>query len=299
METLVRVAETGSMTAAARQLHLTPAAVSALVRRVEESLGVRIFERTTRSVRPTEEGLVVLEGCHEVVARWQQTLDRILDPESGLSGLVHVAAPSDTAYQILAPVVLALTEAHPNLQITVHASDALHHIHEDAIDMAIRYGPLDDSSLMARKLADAPRVLVASPDYLERRGHPHDPEDLATHRCLTLKLGEVPESRWALRRDGVSHEVPLQGQLCADGHLARLWAVAGEGIASKSLIDVIDDLEAGRLVRVLEDYSGPSMPIHAVFPSRRYLPSRVRALDESLAEAFAVRAARCEVYSHP
>lgn len=294
MELLVRVAETGSMTQAARQLHLTPAAVSAVVKRAEEALGVRIFERTTRSVHPTEEGLVVLEGCQAVVERWQRTLEDVKGAASKLSGTVHISAPADTTYQVVAPVVAALAEEHEQLQVIVHSTDSLLHLHRDAIDMAIRYGALPDSELAARTLTETPSILVAAPAYLERRGRPERPEHLERHQTITLQLSGAALTSWTLRGEGRAREVPLRSPLCGDGYLARHWAIEGRGIAMKSLFDVIDDLEAGRLVRVLPACTTGTVAIHAVFPSRRYLPARVRALDVALTAEFERRARRCE-----
>jgi len=294
MALLVRVAETGSMTRAARQVHLTPAAVSAAVRRIEEALGVRLFDRTTRSLHPTDEGLVVIEGCHRVVDGWQRTLEEVRSSRRALVGTVHLSAPADTTYQVVAPVVVELCEAHPQLQIVVHSSDAVHHLQRDAIDMAIRYGPLQDSSLSARKLAEHPGVLVAAPAYLERHGWPQRPGELADHRCITLQLASVAFTEWTLHCGDRRHDVALRRPLCGDGHLARRWAIAGVGIAFKNLFDVIDDLEAGRLMRVLPNCWATPSPIHAVFPSRRHQPARVRALDAALTEAFAARSARCD-----
>lgn len=296
MELLVRVAETGSMTLAAKQLHLTPAAVSAAVRRLEESLGLRLFERTTRSVHPTDEGLVILEGCQEVIDRWQRTIEEVRGAAGELVGDVHVSAPADTAYQMLAPVVAEVSEAHPRLRVVVHVSDAVAHLHREAIDMAIRYGALQDSSLSARKLADVPGVLVASPGYLERHGAPDSPEELTEHRALTLQLASVPVTSWALVGRGETRAVELRRTICSDGYLARQWALQGEGIAMKSLLDVIDDLEAGTLVRVLPEFAVGPMPVHVVFPSRRYPRARVRALDAALETAFAERVQRCEAW---
>ncbi len=294
MDLLVRVAETGSMTLAARQLNLTPAAVSAAVKRVEETVGVRLFERTTRTVHPTEEGLRVIEGCQEVVARWQRTLEAVRGASQSLAGTIHISAPADTTYQILEPVIARLSQQHPELQVVVHSSDALHQLHREAIDMAIRYGPMPDSTLSARRLAICPGVLVASPAYLERSGRPSQPGELAKHRCITLRLASVPVTTWALQSAAGARTVPLQSPLCGDGYLARRWALAGQGIALKSLFDVIDDLESGRLERVLPAYTTSPMAIHAVFPSRRFLPARVRALDAAITAEFNDRLARCE-----
>ena len=294
MDLLVRVAETGSMTMAARQLHMTPAAVSAIVKRVEEAIGVRLFERTTRSIQPTEEGQVILEGCQDVVERWQRTLEEARGAVQELSGTVHISAPADTSYQVVAPVVVALTREHPELRVVVHSTDALQHLHRDAIDMAIRYGPLPDSELSARKLVELPGVLVAAPSYLERWGRPETPAALADHRVITLQLSSVAVTTWTLHGGGGVQRVPLRSPLCGDGYLARRWAIDGEGIALKSLFDVIDDLEAGRLVRVLPDHASEPGAIHVVFPGREYLPVRVRALDAALGSAFSDRARRCQ-----
>jgi len=296
MTLLIRVADTGSMTLAARQMHLTPAAVSAAVRRVEEAIGVRLFDRTTRSVQPSDEGLVVLDACRDVVERWQSTLEDVRGGTHEVVGTVHISAPADTTYQVVGPTVVALADAHPELQVIVHSSDAVQHLHRDAIDMAIRYGPLQDSSLTARKLADQPGILVASPSYLRQRGVPQTPADLSHHRCITLQLSSVPVTAWTLSDGSTGHDVELRDPLCGDGYLARRWAIEGVGIAMKSLFDVIDDLEVGRLVRVLPRHIFRRTAIHAVFPSRRHLASRVRALDSALALAFTSRAERCEAW---
>lgn len=301
MNLLVRVAETGSMTRAARQLHVTPAAVSAAIRRLEDDLGVRLFERTTRSVHPTDEGALVIEGCIDVLERWHLTLDAVRGASGELVGSVHLAAPADTTFQLLTPTLARLAESHPQLQVVVHASDALHALQRDAIDIAIRYGTLQDSALTARKLTDQPVVFVAAPTYLAERGAPATPADLREHRCITLRLDGAAVQSWSLHREreGGGREtasVALPDALCGDGLLARRWALDGLGIARKSLLDVVDDLEAGRLVRVLPAYDGGTHPIHTVFPSRRFVTARVRAVDAAFSEVLASRAARCDAW---
>ena len=295
MELLIRVAETGSMTTAAHQMRLTPAAVSAAIGRIEQTMGVRLFERTTRTIHLTEEGLAVFEGCQDVVKRWHKVLENVQGATTELTGTIHVSAPADTTYQILASTISVVSRAHPKLKIVVHSSDALQHLHRDAIDMAIRYGILPDSTLLARKLTELPNILVASPSYVEKWGQPKKPDELLGHKCLTLQLSSMAASSWTLeKKDGSKYEIRLQSQLCGDGYLARQWAIAGLGIARKSLFDVIDDLESNRLVQVLPDYVAGTSPIHVVFPSRRYQPARVRALDSVLTAEFAARCTRCD-----
>ena len=293
MELVVRVTEAGSMTLAAQQLRLTPAAVSAAIQRIEKALQIRLFNRTTRSIQPTDEGRVVIEGCRDVVELWRRTVEAAHGNCTELEGTVHLSAPADTTYEILEPVLLDLCAAYPKLRVVLATSDAVLDIHRDAIDIAIRYGRLQDSTLFARKLAESPGILVAAPSYLAERGTPSQPDELHNHRCLTLQLSNVPMTSWELSRDGQTQTLRLQSPLCGDGYLTRRWAVAGMGIALKSVFDVIDDLEAGRLVRVLPAYVGGEFAVHAVFPSRRFQTARVRAVHAAITAHFAPRAARC------
>ncbi|MEL6343258.1 MAG: LysR family transcriptional regulator [Myxococcota bacterium] len=299
MEMLVRVAETGSMTVAAQQLNRTPAAVSGAIQRMEGALGMRLFERTTRSLRPTEEGQVLIEGCLELTQQWRRLLEDARGQRAGLAGTVHLSAPTDTSHQILRPLLARLCEQHPQLRVQMDISDAIHHVHRDAIDIAIRYGALQDSTLSARKLVDLPMILVAAPTYLAAHGRPATLEDLARHRCITLKMGDVPSISWVLYHNGERWVVPIESPLCGDGFMARQLAIDGWGITLKSLFDVIDDLEAGRLEPVLPTYTGEMLPIHAVFPSRRYMPARVRALATAITAAFDARAQRCLAWRPP
>lgn len=293
MELLVRVAESGSMTQAAQQLQLTPAAVSAAVQRIENAIGVRLFERTTRALHPTDAGVMIIDGCVDVVDRWSRALDDAQGQRSQLEGTIHLSAPADTTYQLLEGVVADVCTEHPKLRVVLDSSDSIKHLHGEAIDMAIRYGPLPESTLSARKLAETPAVLVASPAYVDAHVEPETPEDLQAHRCLTLHLSNVPRVAWVLHGHGETRTVSLDSQLCGDGYLARRWALAGMGIAFKSVFDVIDDLERGSLIRVLPGYRSEPLPIHAVFPSRRFRSTRVRVLDAAITTAFAGRATRC------
>lgn len=281
------------MTQAARQLDLTPAAVSAAVQRIEEALGMRLFERTTRSLHPTHEGLVILEGCQDAVQRWTRALDEARGSAAMLEGVIRLAAPSDATHQVVADAVATFCADHPGVRVIVQPTDTIQDVLRDALDVSVRYGALQDSTLVARKLAESPRVLVASPGYLRAHGAPHTPRDLLDHRLITLQLGDVPERVWVLGQAGSFEEIQLESQMCGDGLLVRRWVVAGHGIALKSLLDVVDDLEAGRLIRVMPCFDGGIRAIHAVLSSRRFVPARVRGLVEHLAARFAAREVRC------
>ena len=283
------------MTQAARQLDVTPAAVSAAVQRIENAVGVRLFERTTRSLHPTREGLAVVEGCRDAIERWYRALDEARGDGVVLEGEVHVSAPADTTYQVLADVVANFSSRHSRVRVVLHAADAVYNVHRDALDVAIRYGPLPDSSLATRKLAEAPRVLVAAPSYVATHGIPTSLGELAEHRLLTLQLGNVAEHVWSLSEmEAGVVDVDLHSPLCGDGFLVRQWALSGKGIAFKSLLDVVDDLEAGRLTHVLPGFTGDAVVIRAVYPSRRFIPSRVRLLVADIASELAAMMARCD-----
>ncbi|MEO0606011.1 MAG: LysR family transcriptional regulator [Myxococcota bacterium] len=294
MELVVRVAETGSMTQAARQLHVTPAAVSGALQRVEEELGIRVFERTTRSIHPTDEGQLVIDGCREMVERWQQIVDAARTGHADLSGTVNLAAPSDTCYGVVGDVVAELSQVHPELRFVLDISDAIQPLHRDAIDLAIRYGALADSTLAARKLTELPTILVAAPAYLRHAGAPEEQGELDEHCLLTLHTASRPTREWTLGpSDDALQTLSVASPLCGDGYMVRQWARDGRGIALKSPLDVIDDLESGRLVRVLPALRGPLQPIHVVFPSRRVQPARVRIVDAAITARIQQRAERC------
>ncbi|MEL6188039.1 MAG: LysR family transcriptional regulator [Myxococcota bacterium] len=175
MELLVRVAEAGSMTRAAQQMQLTPAAVSAAVQRVERAVGIRLFHRTTRSIHPTDEGLILIDGSRKLVEMWRQTVEDARGHRAGLTGTINLSAPTDTTYSVLDPVLVELCSAHPELRVVLKTSDDVLDLHRNALDIAIRYGQLQDSTLTARKILESPTVLVASPSYLAEKPPPGDP----------------------------------------------------------------------------------------------------------------------------
>lgn len=284
------VAQAGSFSSAARRLNISPAAVSLAIKRIEAAHRARLFERSTRSIRLTAEGQVFLAGCESILATWEDTIAKLASPDGVLEGDVHIAAPIDLTYQHLGTWLADWQRKHPRLRLTLHVSDRMHDVKRDTVDIAIRYGELPDSSLVAHRLCSAPRVAVASPRYLARVEMPTKPADLARHVAVLWSAGDQPLRDWHFWRGpkvrGAGEVVRMRGDLCADGMLARRWALEGRGIAFKVLWDVIDDLEAGRLVRVLPNYRGQEVPVHAVLPSRTHQPQRVRAVLELLLEEF-------------
>lgn len=286
---LLFTAREGTLSAAARQLGVTPAAASATLKRLEAQLGARLFERSTRAMRLTPQGQTLIDYA-------QRALDLLAEGESlvsadrgALVGTLRVAAPSDLARGTLMPWLDDFLALHPDLQLALSVGDRLLDVMRDEVDVALRYGELADSRLVARRMVLTRRVLCASPAYLARHGAPTLPQDLTQHNCLIFQLGGRPSRRWRFERDGQWTEVRVGGNRIADdAALARQWALAGVGITLKSALDVHGDLASGALVRLLPEWQGEPYALHALLPSGRFVPARVRALVDFLAERFAV-----------
>ena len=276
----LRVLDSGSISAAARSLDLSPALASQRLKRLEDALGVRLLHRTTRRLHPTPEGLQLAGEGRALV----EALDGLASSlrESGgqaVKGTLRVTMSASFGRQHVSPRLPRFLAAHPGLHLVVHMSDLQVDLVREGFDLAIRIGDLDDSQLVGRRIAANPRVLVASPEYLERRGTPVVPEDLIAHDCLVLVGSRGRQDRWRLL-DGrgsdttVAIDGPLESNL---GEVLRDAAIAGAGIAMHALWHVADDLRAGRLVRVLPEHAPPETGIHAVMPDRRFVPQRTRA----------------------
>ena len=282
-----RLAETASLSAAARQLDLTPAAVSAALKRIETQLGVRLIERTTRSIRLTAEGERFLQTCEAMLLTWTRGRATLNKGAHAVEGRVRIAAPTDTSLQFLCAWLGEYQAAYPRTQVVVLMGDRMHDVTREAVDIAIRYGELEDSSMVSRLLCRSERVLVASPRYVTRFGAPRSPADLAEHRCLAWLRRDQPKAQWSFGTPGGSTEtIVVRPVLCGDSAMVRAWALRGDGIAHKAMIDVAADLRAGHLVRLLGDHSGEIVPVSAVMPSGRYVPARVRAVLTFLADRF-------------
>ena len=285
---LLSIAEHGSISAAARRADLTPAAASATLKRLEAVLRVRLFERSTRSLRLTPEGELMRDTCERLLAAWSEGEALIGAQHRELTGTLRVAVPSDLARVWAAGWAADFGRLHPSLQVVLHLSDSVRELIREPADVALRYGELPDSGQLARRLCDNGTLLVASPDYLARRGTPRTPQDLVAHDALTYFLRGRPYTRWKFQRAGREVEVTVRSPLSADdGHVVREWAVQGRGVAVKSRLDVWPDLRAGRLVPLLPGWHTPEYPLHAVFPSPRHVPLRARRYVDFVAERIA------------
>jgi DNA-binding transcriptional LysR family regulator len=275
----VNVASRGSMSAAARSDGVTPAIIGRRLDALEERLGVKLLLRTTRRISLTFEGSAFLEDC-------QRILRELADAEGAVSlggirpgGHLKVSAPAGFGRRHVAPLLMDFMVENPEVTVRLELSDRLVDLVEENVDCAIRIGALADSSLISIRLGEMRRVVVASPGYIARFGVPSAPTFLVEHNCLSLRQ----QRGWTLRVDGEVRVVKVSGGFeCNDGAILHDWAVAGKGLAWRSLWEVGADIKSGRLVTVLDEFAAPPVGIHAVVPQRRHLPLRVRLLIDLL-----------------
>ena len=282
----LRVLDLGSISAAARSLDLSVAVASLRLQRLERDLGVRLLHRTTRRLHATPEGTVLAEQGRVLVEDLEALSGSLRQAATGIVGTLRVTTSASFGRQYLSPLLPEFLAAHPGVNLSINLNDHVLDLVSSGLDLAIRIGSLDDSTLVARKLADNRRLLCASPAYLREHGRPATPQDLAHHQCLVLVGSQGRADVWRFD-DGKGGEIAVRvhGRIEANtGELLSDAAIAGFGIALHSVWHVHDDLRAARLVQVLPDYRIAANGIYAVMPQRRLVPPRVRAFVDFLAE---------------
>jgi DNA-binding transcriptional LysR family regulator len=284
----VRVVEAGSFTGAAAQLGLPKSAVSRRVARLEEALGVRLLQRTTRSLHLTDAGVAYHARAAGALSTLSEARDVATEATGEPRGTVRLTAPVDMGGGVVAEVLTKFAREFPRVCVDVELTARLVDLVAEGFDLAIRAGQLRDSSLVARRLAEAQMVLVASPEYLKRRGTPRTPADLAKHECI-LWRSRQGEAKWSLEGPRGTETVVVRGSLAGDDFtFVRAVAAQGGGVGLVPVPGTAPDFEAGRLVPVLTDYHGPSSPVHLVYPSARFLPQRVAVLRDFLIQNFRI-----------
>lgn len=274
-----QVVRAGSFTAAAKALGMQKSSVSRKVSDLEERLGVRLLQRTTRTLGLTEEGQLYYEQCVRGLAELEEAELRLTGSRSTPRGVLRVTAP--LSFGFLGGPVADYLEKNPEVQLELSCTDRVVDLVEEGYDVAIRAGKLADSSLIARRVGGLPRILVASPRYLKKRGTPKTPEELARHSCIAF--GPRLKTVWSLGTGEEETEVSINARLAVnDFELIREAAVAGLGIALMAAPFCDDALETRELQRVLPAWSSPVMPVQAVYPTSRHLSSKVKRFVEVL-----------------
>ncbi|BDT56726.1 transcriptional regulator [Massilia varians] len=276
----VRSAALGSFSKAAREVDLLPGQASAAIGRLERELDIRLFARSTRSLRLTEEGKRYLPFAQDALDALREGYEGIRGDADCLTGTLQIAAPSDFGRNLLLPWISEFRRAHPGLDIQLLVSDQVADVFRDPVDIALRYGQIIDASYVALPVAPGNRrVLVASPAYLARHGRPASLDALADHNCLQYRLRGRTYDRWSFPAAEGARLVPVAGRLVSDdAEVVRRWALAGEGIAYKSWLDVSQDVAQGRLEVLLPELPGEPTPLNLVCPHRRQFSPAVKLL---------------------
>jgi DNA-binding transcriptional LysR family regulator len=283
----VRVVELGSLSAAGRDMRLSAAVVSNRIARLEKDVGTRLLNRTTRRVNLTEEGARYYDHCVVILNELEQAETAITSATAEPRGPIKVTAPTVFGRLHVAPHVPRFLERHPQMQVRLHLTDALSDLVQERIDLAIRIAALTDSTSIVRTLAPNRRFIVASPEYLARHPAPQVPEDLLDHNCLLLRFPGSKQFRWTLQGPDGPITLRVSGNMDSNsGEALRDWCLAGQGLALKSLWEIVDDLNDGRLVPVLTEYPPVSHAVYALYPHSQAAPPRVRAFIDFLAETY-------------
>ena len=290
IRTFVRVYELGSMSAAGRDLRISPAVTSSRISQLEEHLSVRLFQRTTRSLTPTEQGKAFYGGAAQVLEAVENAEAQVVNITDNPKGSLYVAAPFGVGRRLIAPLVPAFLEAYPEINILLRLTDRKVDLTTEGLDLAFFLGRPEDSTLRIRKIATVERVLCASPSYIAENGNPASGDDLVSgkHECLNLRFPGAKEFRWPLQTDRGVKRFKVSGRYESDdGDVLTDWALSGSGIILKPIFEVAEHLKAGRLVPVAT--SNPPEPIQmaCLFTHRRRQDPKTRLFMEFVIERIA------------
>lgn len=287
----IRTADCGSITAAAGQLGTSPAAASAAIKRLEKQLGVELFIRSTRQLRITAEGERFLLHCRQALDSLEYAKASIAEMQGDIAGKIRLSVSSDLGRNLILPWLDEVMDDNPELSFQLSIGDSLVDFYMERVDVALRYGQPEDSSMVAFQLATVERVVCASPDYIYKHGAPQTPEELLQHNCLLYRLGDQIFDQWEFCKESAEDALPARQKIkvssnrtCNDGDIVRRWVVAGKGIALKSRLDMCADLKAGRVIQLMPGYGVKPTSLWLICPSRKQVTPAVILLRDLLRE---------------
>jgi DNA-binding transcriptional LysR family regulator len=287
ISTFVDVVARGSLSASARSEGIAPAMIGRRLDALEARLGVKLLQRTTRKLVLTDEGAAFLEDCQRILGELEEAETAVSARSAQATGHLLVSAPAGFGRRHVAPLLPSFLAEHRGVTVNLNLTDRIVDVIGEGVDVAVRIATFTESNLVGVKLADNQRVLVASPAYLKRHGTPATLADLAQHNCLAIS-SDGSQRGWTFRDGGKLVTLKVAGNMvCNDGEVLHDWALAGRGLAWRSMWEVGALIEAGRLITVLDAYAAPDSEIHAVFGQRRHLPLRIRAFVDFLRRAYA------------
>jgi len=274
LRAFAHIVAAGSMSAAARELELPLSVVSKRLAQLEKSIGLRLLQRTTRRQALTADGALFHARVLRILEEVGQAESLLAHSRHQVDGLLRLSAPAELGRQHIVPIVADFQRQHPGLQVQLELTDTVVNLLETGLDMAVRFGSVEDPNLVVRRLAPNYRVLCAAPFYLEQYGTPASPAELTGHRCIVI--GDARRVDWRFEGEQAVSVRVAATFLTNDGQAAHALALHGSGLVVKSIWDVGDDLLSGRLQRLLPRYSMPAAPLQAILPHGRNLPLRVR-----------------------
>ncbi len=287
LKVFVRVVELGSITSGGRDLRLTPAVASNRIKELESRLGVRLFNRTTRKLTPTEVGRVFYKEAVKVLDTLEEAEAIVAGFSDHPKGVIAVAAPFGVGRRVIAPLIPQFCEQYPDIEIRLRLSDRQVDILHEGLDVSFFVGELLDSNLKQRKIMDCERVLAASPAYLEARGTPNTPLDLVEdqHNCLMLRYPRSPEYFWMVEGQDGPIKLEVSGQYDSDdGDVLTEWALDGRGIVNKPRFDIANHLASGALVPILAETPPQPSSFACLYPHRKLLDPKIRLFVDYMAD---------------
>ncbi|WLQ13574.1 LysR family transcriptional regulator [Hahella aquimaris] len=285
----------GSLTAAARELDMTPAAASAAIKRLEQSLDTTLFVRSTRSLRLTSEGESYLHHCRAALNALDAGRRELLAKKGEIGGTLRLSASSDFGRNLLMPWLDEFQVQYPNLVLRLELTDRVADINRENVDIALRYGAPPDSNHVAFNIVNTRRIICGSPAYFERYGDPLTPQDLRNHNCLLYLVDERAYDQWGFHDGDQRITVNVNGdRISNDAEAVHRWAVAGVGLANKSMLDMSDDLLHGRVRATLSQYACAEISMYLVCPGKKQVTPAALLLRDFLREKCAAALAAVE-----
>ncbi|QIE43083.1 LysR family transcriptional regulator (plasmid) [Rhodobacteraceae bacterium SC52] len=283
IRTFVRVYELGSMSAAGRDMRISPALTSSRISQLEEQLGVRLFQRTTRSLAPTQQGRSFYRGAMEILQAVQRAEAQVADSAANLKGTLYVAAPLGAGRRLIAPQIPEFIDSYPQVSVRLRLTDRRMDLTAEGLDLAFFLGQPEDSTLRMRKIADVSRVMCAAPEYIRKRGLPCNGDELVEqgHECLRLRFPGATEFQWQLSTPEGPKRFRIVGRYeCDDGDVLTDWALAGHGIALKPMFEVAEHLASGALLPVAQDTPPVPIQMACLYTDGRQLDPKARTFME-------------------
>ncbi|WP_438754103.1 LysR family transcriptional regulator [Pararhizobium sp. O133] len=283
----VRVVELGTLSSAGRDQRVTPAVASNRIKELERHLGVRLFNRTTRKLSPTEHGRVFYQGAVKIIEAVNEAESAIADLSHNPKGSLRITAPLGIGRRLIASGIPEFHDKYPDIEVRLRLSDHNVDILSEGVDVAFKLGVLEDSNLRMRGILNCQRVVCAAPSYLEKRGTPETPDALidARHDCLLLRYPGSKEYYWTLQTPDGTRKLEIGGPYDSDdGDVLTQWALEGRGIINKPLFEVKSYLNEGTLVEILKDNPPASVQLAAIYPHKRFQDPKVRLMIDFMAE---------------